>query len=328
MSELTKRILVIDDDHNIHNIIKKFIGNHKYDLIHAYTLQEGLASITYHQPNVVLLDINLGKESGFSALQKIVATTKCYPIMMSVDAFNQNVRKSIALGAADFIAKPLVNKTLLQKIRKAFLKIDNDLCHVKIPEKQGNQWICTLETKHYALDGKTKAILCDSLSLLKENIHIDGHRYKRLGIPKKLKNGKIKTILSQLVDNINVKDDFSNSVVYEQEDLLSKGQISIYALDDDQNFLDIVELFCLKNNIAIKTFSSRKLFHDAIERSCPQLCLIDLSIESSNDSFDLIENLKGKYQDLPIIVVTSNTDGKSSHYAMDIGADDFIYKPI
>ena len=328
MAEVTKRVLVIDDDENIHNIIKKFLGNHKYELTHAYSLSEGLESINKHRPNVVLLDINLGKESGFDALKIIDTVLNSHIIMMSGDAFDKNVRRAITLGASDFIAKPLVNKTLIQKVKKAFLKIDNELNYVVMPEEEQKNWRCRVNVNNCMIDKKTEVLVSDSILLLQEIISLNDKKFKRLGTPKKLKNGQVKIILSLLEDTVRSKDEFSSSLTYDQEDLLKKSEVTVYALDDDQSFLEIIKLFCSKNNVHVETFSDIETFQTALRPPLPRLCIIDLSIEKPNDSFELIEKIRRDYEDLPIIAATSNTDGKSSSHAVEIGADDFIYKPI
>ena len=328
MAEVTKCVLIIDDDENIHNLIKKILGENKYELTHAYSLSESLESINKYRPNVVLLDINLGKESGFDALKEIDTVLNSNIIMMSSDAFDKNVRRAMTLGASDFIAKPLVNKTLIQKVKKAFLKIDNELNYVILPEEEEKNWRCLVNVNNCVIDEKTEVLVSDSISLLQESISLNNKKYKRLGIPKKLKNGQIKTILSLLEDSVSTRDEFSNSLTYDQEDLLKESKITVYALDDDQNFLDIIKLFCSKNNIHIETFSDIKTLQTALRPPLPQLCIIDLSIEKPNDSFELIEKIRRDYEDLPIIAATSNTDGKSSSHAVEIGADDFIYKPL
>ncbi len=330
MTNRAKRILIVDDDENIHMLIKKLLGSHTYEFESAYSLNEGAEKIKSFYPTIILLDINIGSESGFDLLKSLGHSTKVSTIMMSADSYNKNVRRAITLGASDFLLKPIVNKVLIQKIKKAYLKLGNISESVSLIEADTELWQCQCEAYIGALDNKTSVMISDSILDLKESFFYKGNSLNRLGGARKLDSGFVKTILTTLHDDRDSIDDHASELTEKQVKLLEESDLRIYALDDDPNFLEVVKLFCRKYSIKVKTFNKIVDFVDTLGGASrmPALCLIDLSVESENDSFELIESLKEQYENLPLVATTSNTDGESSLHAIELGADDFIYKPI
>lgn len=104
-AEKTK-ILIIDDDPWVHQILKE--GLSKFNFVSAHDGSEGLQMVTTERPDLILLDIRMPGISGLDILEKLSKLeSRPEVIMVSGHGETEYVVKSMKLGAAEFINKPL-----------------------------------------------------------------------------------------------------------------------------------------------------------------------------------------------------------------------------
>ncbi|MBO9707615.1 MAG: response regulator [Caulobacter sp.] len=113
------RILVVEDDPIILDLITTRLDLAGYDTYFARDGMEGLARLRELRPSAMVLDINMPRLDGFGLLTKMNAdaTLPRTPTMV-LTARNQpdDVRKAIGLGARDFLSKPFKDEQLLQRV--------------------------------------------------------------------------------------------------------------------------------------------------------------------------------------------------------------------
>ncbi len=116
-----KEILIIDDDDDLLNLLKKIMEGAGLKVSLAKTVDEAIIIMKSRVPHVITLDINLGDSSGFEFLRVKNETPDFQSIpviMLSAETGKKNISKALAFGANDYIVKPIKAKTILQKIRK------------------------------------------------------------------------------------------------------------------------------------------------------------------------------------------------------------------
>lgn len=119
-AERVGRILVVDDDAAMRDLLAARLGVAGYEVFKARDGAEGLQAFEYN-PDVVILDINMPVLDGFGVLEQLRATGRLKKTrVMVLTARNQpaDVRRAIALGAHDFLAKPFDGPTLLARIAR------------------------------------------------------------------------------------------------------------------------------------------------------------------------------------------------------------------
>ncbi|GAB4325506.1 MAG: sigma-54 dependent transcriptional regulator [Candidatus Zixiibacteriota bacterium] len=105
MSEQVK-LLVIDDDPKVPWILSERLPD-KYQVISASDGYEGIQMASTENPSLILLDIKMPGMDGLEVLEKLrQAQTPAEVIMLSGHGDTENVKRSIQLGAAEFINKP------------------------------------------------------------------------------------------------------------------------------------------------------------------------------------------------------------------------------
>ncbi len=109
------RILVVDDEAPLRNLLTRFLQLEHYEVMSAANGAEALALVTEQQPDLVLLDLNMPVMSGFEALQQLKANpaSRDVPVVVvSSDVDVEQIAACLKLGAEDYLPKPF-NPTIL-----------------------------------------------------------------------------------------------------------------------------------------------------------------------------------------------------------------------
>ena len=137
-----KKILVVEDDVDIHNFIKKVLEKENYEVISAYLGRDIDLLLENNNIDLVLLDLMLPDISGEEVLKKI----KDIPvIVISAKIASEDKVNLLSNGANDYITKPFDVNELLARIKVQF----------RLNQKEENK---DLKYKDLSLD-KTAPIL-------------------------------------------------------------------------------------------------------------------------------------------------------------------------
>ncbi|MFP8967630.1 response regulator [Pokkaliibacter sp. CJK22405] len=116
-----KRILIVDDDEDIRQLIADYLSRHGFECQMAADgsgLDQGFAS---HAPDLVILDLMLPGEDGFSLCKRLRQQSQVPIIMLTASADDTDRILGLELGADDYLAKPFNPRELLARI-KAILR--------------------------------------------------------------------------------------------------------------------------------------------------------------------------------------------------------------
>lgn len=112
-----KKILVIDDDISIGNMLEELLTKEGYEVSRAYSGTEALLFLASEKPDLVLLDLMLPGLNGEEILPRI----KDIPVIVVSAKVDVNDKVSLLMGgAADYITKPFDTKELLARIAVQF----------------------------------------------------------------------------------------------------------------------------------------------------------------------------------------------------------------
>ena len=102
------KIVIIEDDIDICNMIKKFLENNKYSVQYALNGIEGINLCKSFVPDLIILDIMLPGLNGDDVLQKLRKFTNAPVIVVSAKTMVQTKIELLKIGADDYMTKPLV----------------------------------------------------------------------------------------------------------------------------------------------------------------------------------------------------------------------------
>ncbi|MFH1406967.1 MAG: response regulator [Candidatus Omnitrophota bacterium] len=105
---MSKRILIVDDEKHITDILAEYFTGKNYEVFTANNALDALEIVKKQRPHVVLLDIIMPKMDGIEALRKIKEIDSSIGVIMITAVKDDEVaKKAMGLGAADYITKPL-----------------------------------------------------------------------------------------------------------------------------------------------------------------------------------------------------------------------------
>lgn len=117
MKERQRRILVVDDERTVRDILQRTLEDAGYDVITAANGQEALDKISQFDVSLVLLDIMMPGLDGFEVLERMPQHLNIPVIMLSGIHDETTKIDSLTLGADDYIAKPFSTGELLARIQ-------------------------------------------------------------------------------------------------------------------------------------------------------------------------------------------------------------------
>ena len=113
--------LIVDDDASIAATVCEYFNLFNVSCEYATDYQTGLKTIAESPPSLILLDINLGEQSGFMLCKKLRETSDVPIIFISARNTDDDILAALGLGGDDYITKPFSMAVLLAKV-KAMLK--------------------------------------------------------------------------------------------------------------------------------------------------------------------------------------------------------------
>lgn len=112
-----EKILLIEDDLEICEMIKQFLTNEGFDLVIAHDGEEGCKIFHDGLFDIVLLDIMMPKLDGFKVMQRIRESSTVPIIILSARDTEFDKVSSLGMGADDYITKPFSITELLARIK-------------------------------------------------------------------------------------------------------------------------------------------------------------------------------------------------------------------
>lgn len=110
-------ILIIDDESQIRRILRITLESTEYKVIEAENGKDGTIQAATTRPNLIILDLGLPDEDGFSVLSEIRTWSSVPIIILSVKNSEEDIVRALDLGADDYITKPFNSSELLARIR-------------------------------------------------------------------------------------------------------------------------------------------------------------------------------------------------------------------
>ena len=115
---MNKRILIVEDETNIVDILSFNLEREGYDTMEAYDGQTGLQLAREQNPDLILLDLMLPKLSGFDVCRQLRQEGLSTPIIiLTAREEEEDKVYGLELGADDYITKPFAMRELLVRVK-------------------------------------------------------------------------------------------------------------------------------------------------------------------------------------------------------------------
>ena len=139
--DMATRILIVDDDEGIRDLIGSFLGKHGFHVETAGDPAGMRAKLAADRYDLIVLDVMMPGEDGLSALRRLQAMPDRPPVIM-LSAVGSDVDRIVGLemGAEDYLPKPCNPRELLARIRTVLRRGDRgggDEAAPAAPEEPG-----------------------------------------------------------------------------------------------------------------------------------------------------------------------------------------------
>jgi two-component system, OmpR family, response regulator len=112
------RILLVDDDLSIRDLVENYLAGHNMRIVVAGGREAVLRQFSAEEPDLVILDLQLGQEDGLDLLREI-RTRSDVPVVIMTGHRRDEIDRVVGLelGADDYVTKPFGLRELLARIR-------------------------------------------------------------------------------------------------------------------------------------------------------------------------------------------------------------------
>lgn len=118
---MSKNILVVDDEPNILLSLEFLMKQAKYTVRTARDGEEALKAVAEAPPDLMLLDVNMPKRTGYQVCETIRANPDWKAVrivMLTAKGRDIEREKGLALGADDYITKPFATQEVVDKVKE------------------------------------------------------------------------------------------------------------------------------------------------------------------------------------------------------------------
>lgn len=112
-----KKILIVDDEKPISDIIKFNLTKEGYDTVTAFDGKEAVAVFEEERPDLIILDLMLPELDGLEVAKEIRKTSHIPIIMLSAKDSEFDKVIGLEIGADDYVTKPFSNRELLARVK-------------------------------------------------------------------------------------------------------------------------------------------------------------------------------------------------------------------
>lgn len=121
------RVLIIDDDPDVHAVVRKILEAKSYKVISAYDGFEGLRKVVDERPDLIILDVIMPGKHGFEVCHELKTDEKYHffsniPVLMLTvypedrEKMHLSMREGMMMEAEDYLQKPVDAKELVKRV--------------------------------------------------------------------------------------------------------------------------------------------------------------------------------------------------------------------
>jgi two-component system alkaline phosphatase synthesis response regulator PhoP len=146
------KILLIDDEPSIHNVVTAYLKAEGYEFLSAMDGMSGLSAARTFKPDVIILDVMLPVMNGIELLANLRRESNVYVILLTARSEETDKIIGLSVGADDYLTKPFSPRELIARIKAALRRIQNlnnpsenssilGFSHIRIDPSERRAWV-------------------------------------------------------------------------------------------------------------------------------------------------------------------------------------------
>ena len=164
----TERILIVDDEETLCEVLKLNLENEGYDVDVAFSAEQALG-YNIKEYSLILLDIMMGEISGIKMakmLKNDVATADIPIIFCTARDTEDDMIMGLNLGADDYIMKPYTVRNVIARVKSVLRRTTSHKNISNVPAEKPNRLVVDLEFKRCTVDGEEVRLARKEFELL------------------------------------------------------------------------------------------------------------------------------------------------------------------
>lgn len=121
---MTSKILVVDDEPSILNLVSSYLKADGYEVLTATDGTTGLKSARAFKPDLIVLDVMLPGMDGIELLTRLRRESDVYVILLTARTEETDKIVGLTVGADDYVTKPFSPRELMARVKAALRRIE------------------------------------------------------------------------------------------------------------------------------------------------------------------------------------------------------------
>jgi signal transduction histidine kinase/CheY-like chemotaxis protein len=122
-----RKILIVDDDPAVHDVLRVTLAREGYRLLHAYDGAEALDLVRKQRPDVITLDVMMPKVDGWSVLSELKSDPDLAHVPVIMLTIVDERTMGYSLGASEYMTKPVDRTRLVELVRRFTAQTERDV---------------------------------------------------------------------------------------------------------------------------------------------------------------------------------------------------------
>ena len=149
-----EKVLVVDDDPNICDVLMMYLENEGYSVILSYDGEEALVKFNALKPDIVLLDVMLPSMDGWQVCREIRKKSSVPIIMITAKGDTFDKVLGLELGADDYIVKPFDTKEVVARIKAIARRVSAAPAETEVREVRYDKLSVNMTRYELRVNGK------------------------------------------------------------------------------------------------------------------------------------------------------------------------------
>lgn len=148
------KILVVDDDRNICELLRLYLEKEGFTPILAYDGEMAVEKYEEHKPALILLDIMMPKLDGWQVCREVRKTSNVPIIMLTAKGETFDKVLGLELGADDYVVKPFETKEVVARIKAVLRRSVQQSVEPAVKEVSYDKLVVNMTKYELKVDGK------------------------------------------------------------------------------------------------------------------------------------------------------------------------------
>jgi DNA-binding response OmpR family regulator len=160
-------VLVVDDEHNIADLVELYLARDGYRVLKADTGQGALDAVARERPRLVVLDVGLPDVDGLEVCRRLRSSSQVPVIFLTARDSEVDRVLGLELGADDYLTKPFSPAELVARVKAVLRRADGSGAAGSSEVLQAGEVAVDLARREVRVDGEVVAFTTKEFDLLK-----------------------------------------------------------------------------------------------------------------------------------------------------------------